>query len=294
MNGIDSILCVVDPAALGGSANIDKASRLAQAFDAALELVICSVPPRPAEEDGRLGRDLEKLAAFMRVRCRRVSARLIIGESMHQALSDYIRGGRFDLVIKEAQSTRSFKRKISMSTDGHLIRSCDSPLLLTHSRPWALKPTVLACIDPGHPKDPGAILDHCILQGAQAFARMLGGSLHALHAFCHRLPPALTSGGSISAALSFEPMESEAMERLADVGELAEEYCVSGSRLHVQPAGARDAIVREAVELRADIVVMGAIARKASLVPLLGHTAVRMLDRLPSDILVIRVPAAAR
>ena len=293
MSGIDSILFVVEPPASGQCVSLDKAVCVAHAFGAALELLICSVPPRPAEDDGRLACELEELARPLRARCRDVSTRLIIGESLHQSLAQYIRETRFDLVIKEAHPGRPFRRALGRSTDANLIRSCGTPLLLTHSRPWALKPRILACVDPGHPNDPQAVLDHCILQGAQAFSRRLGGTLLALHA-CGRQMAASLGGCSTMAALSHEPWESDPLARLACVGELAEEYHIGADQVHLPPGGARDAIVREALELQADLVVMGAISRKNPLAPFMGHIAERVLDRLRCDVLVVKVPDASR
>lgn len=290
MNGIDSVLCVVDPSAASGGAAIDKAATLAHAFNAALELLICSVPSLGAEQDEVLSRKLDELAEPLRVRCPTLSTRLIIGESLHRSLLEYIQGSGVDLVVKDTHPHAFGQRAFGTSSDWHLVRACPPPLLLTHARPWQPQPVIMACIDPTHPDDPEAILDHCILQGAQALSRQLRGTLHALHAYRHHIPATITRGKSLAAALSYEPLENEAIMRLARVGALAEEFGVTSSNMHLTATRVREGIVRTAVEQHADIIVMGALSRAKPLAALLGQEANHVLDRLRCDVMVVKVP----
>jgi len=290
MNGINSILCVVDPTGPSGGPAIEKAATLAQAFNAALELLICSVPPMAADQDAVLSRQLEAWAVPLRTRCPGISTRLIIGESLHRALLQYIQGSTFDLVVKDTHPQAFAQRAFGRTVDWHLVRACAPPLLLTHPRAWNPTPVILACIDPTHFKDPGAVLDHCLLQDAQDLSNRLGGTLHALHAYRHHIPATINGRESLANALSCEPLEAEALARLARVGALAEEFGVSPNHMHLSTTGVRDAIVRTAVEQHTDIVVMGALSRATPLTLCLGHEADHVLDQLQCDVLVVKVP----
>jgi nucleotide-binding universal stress UspA family protein len=71
---------------------------------------------------------------------------------------------------------------------------------------------------------------------------------------------------------------------------LAQEYSVPRQWVRIADGSATEALPRFAQQVKADIVVMGAVARARIGRLLIGHTAERVLDALESDVLVVKLP----
>jgi universal stress protein E len=94
------------------------------------------------------------------------------------------------------------------------------------------------------------------------------------------------SGTDVLARLSLEA-KSDASKSLAR--ELRHRR-IPPARQHLVESQAVEAIPRLARQLRAAIVVMGAVSRSGLRRAFIGNTAERVLDRLSCDVLVVRPP----
>ncbi len=169
-----------------------------------------------------------------------------------------------------------------------------APLLLTKPKVWAQPPVIMAAVDPGHPRDPAAALDQCILDVATSMAKRFETQAHAMHAYVPATIALTAAGGMPVVEIAAAGREAEQALRCTQIKRWTDVYGVPDENLHVDPGMAADYLPRTAAECHADIVVMGAVSRSDLKHELIGGTAERVLETMPCDVLVVKAPDFAR
>ncbi len=170
-------------------------------------------------------------------------------------------------------------------TDLELLRRSPVPVLLVKTRSPYERPVVLVALDPSLARAKPAGLDALILRHGSTVARALRGELHAIHAFqpsplSAMFTPADTAGGART-----RMAQSSARAALDRTVRAA---AVARSRTHLVARHRVEAIERVAREIRAAIVVMGAVGRSPPRRWVSGNTSEKLLDRLACDVLVVK------
>jgi universal stress protein E len=195
------------------------------------------------------------------------------------------------VVVKGTQYHSQAKRAVFVDTDWQLIRSCPYALWLVKPHEIAKRPVIVAAVDPTHKDDKSADLDQRIIEYAKDVADKSAGELLLLHAF-----EALTGIGA-EATRTFKPIRLPVNEisdnlkrkRRQKLDALAEANSIDSVYTHLVEGNARDVLPFFARERKADLVVMGAIARWGLARKIIGNTAEKVLDDLPCDILIVRL-----
>lgn len=303
MSSIHNILVIVDPTAQQQTA-VAKAAVLAEKFQARLDLFICDTkaardlrlaehlrtsPTAPFEDN--LWQILDSLAAPLRERGIDVTRDVLTADPLHTALLDRVKHTCADLVVKDTHHHTVAHRTFLTNTDWELIRGCPVPLLLVKPAPWSPGHRIGAALDPGHLDDKPRLLDRCILQEAERLAKVLDRQLHAFHAY---IPAAMVAVAVAVPPLVVDiPAEALAEERKAKLKELSaltSDYGVSAANIHLETGAVTEVLCRLARECEIDIMVMGAVSRRALKRILIGSTAETVLERLPCDLLVVKGP----
>jgi universal stress protein E len=304
---ITDILVIVDPLHRDQPA-IAKAANLARSFGAAIEMLICDTR---ATREGHLEGDLpalsnalltdnleallEELAEPLRDDGLDVTTHLISGDPLHESVFSWMRNSPADLVVKDTHHHSFARRTLAIDTDRHFIRGCPVPLLLTKPKVWGTPPVLMAAVDPGHVSDPSAELDHRIMDVTVSMAGQIGALALAVHAYFPSTIVAGVSGGMFAAVgVSAEALESERLLRRSRIKQITDAYQIDDAYVHVDAAMPTEYLPRMATERRADIVVMGGIARSALKRAVIGSTAERVLEVLPCDMLVVKPAIFAR
>ncbi|MEJ1961674.1 MAG: universal stress protein [Gammaproteobacteria bacterium] len=194
-----------------------------------------------------------------------------------------------DLVVAAVQPSSAGARLLLANTDWELIRHCPCPVLIVKTaRAWR-RPAVIAAVDPFHTHDKPAALDRRILEAARYVARELRGSLHAFHAF---MPMTIVAPAPAGQALAFnaspELEEIHTQQVMDAFDRVAARFEVPPRRRHLRMGVIHDELAATIKEVDAGIVVMGAVSRSGFRRFLIGSTAERILDRLDSDVLIIK------
>lgn len=193
-------------------------------------------------------------------------------------------------VVKGTQYHSAAQRSIFVDTDWQLLRSCHSPLWLVKPVTTRDRPVIVAAVDPVHSHDKPAALDKIIVEYARNIASASKGDVHLLHTY-HRL-----TGIGAAATKTFKPIklpvdaleEKMRKEHREKLDALAAEYDIDAAHTHQLPGAAHELIPTFARSKKADLVVMGALARWSLKRAIIGSTAERVLDHLPCDILIVR------
>jgi universal stress protein E len=306
MEQIRDILVVVNPL-LRDQPAIAKAATLARVLGASIELLICDTRSSrnvhmegtiPATSNALLSNNLDLLlegfAEPLRDDGIDVTAHVISGDPLHEAVNFWMRDCPADLVVKDTHHHSLGRRAFTTNTDWHLIRDCPVPLLLTKATVWATPPVIMAAVDPGHAKDPTAALDHRILDLTTSMTKRFGGAAHVMHSYLPSTMAVAAAGGMPAVGVSVEMQNVERSLNRLRIKQLTDAYELDDANLHVDAGMAAEYLPRMAAEWRADIVVMGAVSRSAVKRVVIGSTAERILETMPCDMLTVKPPDFAR
>jgi universal stress protein E len=223
-------------------------------------------------------RQLEDLAAPLRQQGLSVSVDVVWDHPLAAAILAKAAAHDYWLVAKDAHHHNLAQRTLLTNVDWHLIRECAVPLLLVKDRALAAEPVVLAAVDPLNQHDKPAALDDRIFTFAADLARVLRGHLHVMHSY----------GTPLGAKLPPEAVKLIADEHRAAMARFLDTHAALQGKPHLYEGMAHESLQKAAQEHSADIVVMGAVARRGLKRLFIGSTAERVLDRLPCDLVIIK------
>ena len=304
MQDISKILCVVDPTTSVQPA-MHRAAWLAQHVDAELELFICyyneylsgerfldapSLKKARQEVIERNTEYLDKLAEPLRSAGLKVKTTVSWDHPLYEGIVRQAMEGGADIIFKDTHHHSALERALLTNTDWNLIRTCPTPLWLTKSKELHKHPTFIAAIDPTHEHDKPASLDDFILSLTSNLAGKTDAAMHAFHSFDPRIALATaTANAYIPASLPYEEIEKDMRElhgrRFEEVTEF---YDIPEDRKHLISGATHEELPEMARKLKADVIVMGAIARNRWKRLFVGATAERTLEHLPCDLLIVK------
>jgi universal stress protein E len=295
MTSTTTILVDVDPTADRHPAVV-KAIWLAKHYDAALELFICDYDPYLTGEKAREyvlreRRDkLATLAAEVESANVEVSTDVVWDHPIDAAVIRKTIETKPMMVVKDTHYHPVLKRTIFSNTDWGLIRNCPADLLLVKATAVSESPRVLAAVDPLHEYDKPADLDRRILSVAQQLAQRTQGELAVFHSFD---PTPAIAGASITVATPIAVPVAQVTAALEErhreaLIELTDQFSIPADRVHMHQGVPRELLPAITIQQHTDILVMGAVSRRGLKNIFIGHTAERVLDRLPCDLLIVK------
>ncbi|MFT7686821.1 MAG: universal stress protein E [Candidatus Azotimanducaceae bacterium] len=269
---------------------LDKALTLAKFCDIEIVLLSCDhsqylvegyffesveIPDlREAYLDNKVDQ-LEALAAPLREKGLKVSTKALWSYPPYETLAEQAISLEVDLLIHSVARHGAISRLFLTHDDWQLIRCCPVPLLLVKEKAWNNIPKVIAAVDPKHARHKPSGLDHKILNTAIDLSNILLGKVYALHAYG-------------SAFLTETQRIQNRKEHLIAFTELMEGFDVEKNKQVIMEEAPEFALHKLEMELKADLVVMGAVSRSQLSKVFIGNTTERVLDYLNSDVLVLK------
>jgi universal stress protein E len=159
--------------------------------------------------------------------------------------------------------------------DWELVRWSPVPLLLASGRSWNKPPRLLAAVDPTHSHDKPAVLDQEILALARNLDTQLFGELHVGHVIDERKVPRAYR----------EAVHEHHLERFKSV---TAPLALPTDNLHLAVGEPEEELARMVREIDADVLLMGAVRRRAFDSMLVGSTTERTLHYLDCDLLTVK------
>ncbi len=289
------LVAVRDPVARKQTA-IRKAARIAALTGARITLFhTFSAPfplPEPLPSDpkailrmvGKQRRDqLLKLARPLRAQGLDVQCEVVWDFPPAHAIVRHVLAGKPDLVVAESHRHTRIARWFLANSDWELIRECPCPVWFVKHERLTNKSLVLTAIDPTHAHAKPSGLDDRLLQMAASVTRQLGGRIALIHVddISRILPPRLiTRPASELGALGVVTMEL--------IGRLAKRNHVATAARVLKMGVPAEVLVASAAELKADLLVMGAVSRSGLGHSHIGSTAEAVIDGVTCDVLVVK------
>ncbi len=289
------LVAVRDPGARKQIA-IRKAARIAASSGARITLFHAfSVPfplPNPTLSDPKAilravakqrREQLQKLARPLRAEGLAVECEAVWDFPPAHAIVRRVLADKPDLVVAESHRHSRVARWFLANSDWELIRECPCPVWFVKQERLAKNALVLTAIDPTHARAKPAALDDRLLQTSAAVTRGLGGKVVLIHVEdTGRLLPVRLITRPMSETDAIGAVTPESMARLAKRNHVA-------VATHLLKMGTpADELVETAAELKADLLVMGAVSRSGLGHSHIGTTAEAVIDNVTCDVLIVK------
>jgi universal stress protein E len=220
----------------------------------------------------------ERLAAHnksgMRVRQQVVWAEEIHPWINKRATDDYA------AVVKTRHQSESFGH---VSTDWHLLRSCQAPVLLVGKKRWKKGGGILATVDLDTGNRTKQKLNIDVVLEARHYAEMFDVPLQVLAVI--EVPTLLNDLDLVDAKTWAMQRTEELQPRLE---ELSSETGLPLSRFKLKRGPVAGTIVSEASSMKAQLVVMGTVGRRGVKAQVMGNTSEAVLGMLKLDTLTLK------
>lgn len=209
-----------------------------------------------------------------------VSLEVVWTKHLHQWVSDYVASHQPVLVMKTGNRSESL---MYTSTDWHLLRECQSPVLIASGKKWRRSNNVMAAIDLGTSNADKQALNHKVLAYARKLADYFGVEMHVC--YVPHVSPLLRDLG-----VKFMDEEELKAEKALnqEIHKLAEQYAMDKSAFHIHAGLPHKVIPSEAAECKAGVVVLGTAGRAKLTGKLIGNTAEKILPLLKTDVIALK------
>ena len=228
-----------------------------------------------------------------------IRLKVLVGKTYLEAIRAILKNG-YDLLIKPAENP-PWTDRLFGSDDLHLLRKCPCPVWLMKTPEKSNYRNIMAAVDfdLSAPLASEYDLNREILELAASLAISDFASLHIVHAWEAIAEKMLVTRGGVSPAGVTSYLEREQARHRNELDGLAEEldgwigrdaYDYLSPSFHLVKGPAKKVIAPLVAELRADLVVMGTVARTGISGLFIGNTAEVILDQLSCSVLAIKPP----
>jgi len=201
-------------------------------------------------------------------------------ESQHATIIKVQQAHNCGLVVKQHVPDNPLKKVLLTPEDWKLLRYCPSPVLLAKTAQSWEHGVILAAVDVGNNDPEHMALHTSIVDHGFRIASMAHAELHVVSA--HPAPMLATVD-------AVYPLDTELEQTYRAECKVFQQQCeIDDSRLHIEEGPADVIIPRVAKNLDAVVTVMGTVARTGFSGALIGNTAEVVIDKLESDILVLK------
>jgi universal stress protein E len=175
-----------------------------------------------------------------------------------------------DFMIKSTHSHKKNLNLLKKRSDYYLLRHISCPVLLVQSVKPARYQRVLAAVAIEKDDDSHDKLDNLVISHARRICRITGGELHVVTA--HKDRPDIVN---LLGMRSGEDDENSPGEEL-----ISSQFGIDPDKVHLASGPAKQVIVEMAMQVDAELVVMGTIARAGISGVVIGNVCEKVLDQL--------------
>ncbi len=287
---------------VGDEATLRRATSLARSNDARLTVAeVINLPDSltPASEEparslakkriAERREHLERLIVSVRQEGVDVRTEVLVGTAFLEITRAVLRE-HHDLVIMTAEEPSGLRRFLFGSTSMHLMRKCPCPVWVTKPGQGARYARVLAAVETFSSGEPQDALNTLIMDLATSLARTEDGELHVVHAWEMSPRDLETSRSEITPGIMDRLVRRNEEVHRDSVESLLSGYDLEGLHHHVHlvRGEARTAIPEVALQLQADVLVMGTVCRTGVPGFFIGNTAEDVLRQVDCSVLTVK------
>jgi universal stress protein E len=192
---------------------------------------------------------------------------------------DQVKRNSYDMVIKGANRSETF---LYTSTDWHLLRGCQAPVLLISDKYWHKASNVLAAVDLGTKVKSKQMLNDKIVEHASMMARAFGCGLHVGY-----VAPFSELMRDLDIVQKSDVLGEGKIKAKAYRNHLADKGIEIAS-IHVSVGPPEKALVNIAAKNKASLIAIGTVGRKKLIGKVIGNTAEKILHLSKTDVLAVK------
>ena len=298
---IRHMLVVVDPTTENKQPCLERAKNLCQHYpQARLTLLLCdyvaaldggTLFESNSLEKARASllqnhlKQLNELAAPLREKGIAVEVQAVWGKRLDRHILQAAQQLKPDLIIKTTHHHNPLKRLFLTNTDWQLIRHAEVPLWLVKKGEKPIT-QICAAVDPLHVDDKPASLDLKLITSAKTVAGNTGASLHLIHCY-NPLPRTMVIDATL--VVDYQGYADDVKKHHTEAfSELLKRADAGQAQQHLLEGYPEEAIPAMIEKLGINLLLLGAVSRSRLQSALIGHTAERLLDEVPCDLLIIK------
>lgn len=209
-----------------------------------------------------------------------VALKVVWEKDIEKWISKQCATKHYEGVVKTGNRSETL---VHTSTDWELLRNCPVPVLLVSQKRWHRAKPVMVTLDLATRVTTKKALNRKVLAVAQGLAQTLDVELEIITAI---EIPTLLSDLDLVDPIEYVQRARDAMK--PHIKKLAAEFGIDESSFYCKRGPVERVISSRAAKVRAQIVVMGTVARKGVKARLLGNTAEKVLRHLKTDVLAIK------
>jgi len=210
----------------------------------------------------------------------KVSLKVVWEKDIDRWVSKHCAADKYLGVVKTGNRSESL---VHTSTDWQLLRECPAPVLLVAEKKWHRARPVLVTLDLSSSVVSKRALNDKVLGVAKRLAEALDVELEIITAI---EIPTLLSDLDLVDPIAF--VKEAKADMKPQIRKLAVAHGIPEKAFHCKRGPVERVISSRAAKVRAQIVVMGTVARKGIKARLLGNTAERVLRHMKTDVVAIK------
>ncbi|MFT4519105.1 MAG: universal stress protein E [Halioglobus sp.] len=241
-------------------------------------------PAEQAKMKKRVLKDREQATKALikkyQVRGQKIALKVLWEKDVERWVCKQCAGGRYAAVVKTGSKSHTV---VHSSVDWQLLRECAAPVLLVAQKKWHRAKPVLVTLDLSSTVARKRALNRKVLEAGRDLAAALEVELKIITAI---EIPALLSDLDLVDPIAYVRDAREAMK--PQIKKLAADFGIPEKAFYCKRGPVEQVIASQAAKVRAQIVVMGTVARTGVRARLLGNTAERVLRFMKTDVLAIK------
>lgn len=225
---------------------------------------------------------LDAIATPLRAKGVEVDVDAAWSRPVERAILDKIESYQPDLVLLEGQHHGRFQRMFSSQLDWQLLKKSPVPVLLLNFEEWDSDAEIIVCVDPiGNGEDSG--IDDRVLQQAKTLANVLGNPLTLFHAYHAYIPSMAFDFEGIS-----EQLDAHVEKSKQAIQKLVQTHQLDPGQLETYQGDLISGLLEYRKKKHFQMVILGARHHSALSRWLLGTTGQKIVDHVPTDVLVVK------
>jgi universal stress protein E len=215
----------------------------------------------------------------------KITSKVVWHNRPFEAIINQVIEHRHDLVIKGTHQHDKFKSVVFTPTDWHIMRKCPSPVLLVKDHEWPQQGNILAAINVGSDEAEHISLNNTISKQAKNIAQLITANVHLVNSYPGTPVNIAIEIPEFDATEYNSAMQSHHKEAM---NKHANSFDIPLSNTYVEEGLPEAVIEQAALNVDAELVILGTVGRTGISAALIGNTAEHVIDQLNCDVLALK------
>ena len=217
----------------------------------------------------------------------KIECRVLLGTPPIEIIKLVI-NDKLDLLIKTANPETNINTTLFGSLDLQLMRKCPVPVWIIKPDQTKVAKRILVAINPDPDNKESDELNKHILEFSHLIEKVYKSELHVVHAWQLYGESLLLRRNELPCDEISELLKEEEAQHISNVNKLLKDMHISTKNVYIKHGKAADIILQTADKVKADLVILGTVARSGIPGIFIGNTAEVVLESIKTSVLAIK------